>query len=339
MLRAKEIDELLVEVHSLLKSGVPLPEGLRAMESSTAPRRIRRAARLVSERLEQGESVPEAFERAKIGMPEHSLAVLRCAADADGLAPLVRHATEHGRRIRRHHHTMASAFIYPSILFMGILGLIAFIALLITPRFVDIFGQLGAELPQLTLTVIALSELLATVPGMFLLLLCFALAGLLLIQPLVVWLVGKAASIPGLGALASLSDTILLGRYVSLLLRRGLPLHEALRAAKGTLTLGRSRHALDTMAKLAEAGQPIAREMPTGTPSTAVFLMERGEQHGDLPGALEGIAEYCEQQFDLHSKRAAVLLEPLLLFAVAVVIGIVVFSLYLPLFYIPRLIV
>ncbi len=57
-----------------------------------------------------------------------------------------------------------------------------------------------------------------------------------------------------------------------------------------------------------------------------------GEETGDLPSLLTGIAEFYEQEVATMSKGLTGLIEPLMIIFVGGIVGVMVLALYLPIF-------
>jgi type IV pilus assembly protein PilC len=121
---------------------------------------------------------------------------------------------------------------------------------------------------------------------------------------------------------------------LSTLLQGGIPLVPAMETAGASMT---SRKVLNGVARAASRvreGQGLARSLEEQRifPDLAVEMMEVGESTGALPAMLNSVAEFYEEDVQTALGAAMALIEPILLIFMAVFVGGVLISLYLPIF-------
>lgn len=338
-LTGTDLDRLARELASYARCGVPMPAGLRRLESALRPGPMRDTVAALSNDLERGTALSDALARAGTGVPRDFVAMVRCGEIAGDLSSILQFSLDQSRRIKRHRSALITAMVYPVFVLLTLVAVTWIVMTLIVPRMKDIFQQLGAQLPGPTQFVMDLAAWVNSPAGAFVIL-------LLLAVPLLIVVNGRvrdrfaehAVQLPGMRGLVALSDTALYMNFVSRMVSRSVPLPEALRAASMAVWLKESRAALLRMSTAAEQGNPVSAHLSPDTPSTAAWLFARGEERGDLPAVCEGIAADCEERFDRLSKRAVAVLEPLLILLVALGVAYLLISLYLPLFSIPKIV-
>jgi type IV pilus assembly protein PilC len=81
-------------------------------------------------------------------------------------------------------------------------------------------------------------------------------------------------------------------------------------------------------------GQSLARSLETEKifPDLAVEMLEVGESTGALPAMLSSVAEFYEEDVQTALGAAMALIEPLILIVMAVFVGGILISLYMPIF-------
>ncbi|MEQ8819708.1 MAG: type II secretion system F family protein [Sumerlaeia bacterium] len=338
-LTLNELDRLTQELASLSRSDIPLPQGLRHLSQSLESGRLRTVAAESADELERGKSLADALAASSIQVPASYLALVRCAETTGDSRSLLEFAAEHSRRLRIHHAALATALLYPLLLTIGVMLLLTLLANTLVLEFFDIYAQLGAELPALTLLILNILRIFQGPGGIALALL---LIGALVFVAATPHMRDRAFQmmnwVPGARSLTQLSDAGLVMKFLSVALKYGAPLPMALEAAELAVAEGRTRRHLRQMSEAAERGQPTAPHLSPGTPATAAYLYEQGEQRGDLAAACGGIADYCEARFDRLSRRTAALFEPLMVLGIGVFMAIMLISLYLPLFSIPKVV-
>jgi type IV pilus assembly protein PilC len=98
-----------------------------------------------------------------------------------------------------------------------------------------------------------------------------------------------------------------------------------------------SRRILNGIAEAAvrvREGQPLAKALEAQRmfPDLSVEMIEVGESTGALPAMLNSVAEFYEEDVQTALGAAMSLIEPLILVVMAVVVGGILISLYLPIF-------
>jgi type IV pilus assembly protein PilC len=127
-------------------------------------------------------------------------------------------------------------------------------------------------------------------------------------------------------------------KFLERMLSRGVPLPAALGTGALAMNLPESRNALNAMSTAAVQGQKTGGHLGAATPAAAAWMYRQAEERGDLPATCGGIADYCEDRFERLSRRTIAVFEPFVILFVAVFVTLLVLSVYLPLFNIPKII-
>jgi type IV pilus assembly protein PilC len=76
----------------------------------------------------------------------------------------------------------------------------------------------------------------------------------------------------------------------------------------------------------------VAFEQTRLAPDMTVRMIEVGESSGDLPGMLEDVADFYDQEVENRLTAITILIEPVLMLAMGLVMAVIVVALYLPIF-------
>ena len=123
-------------------------------------------------------------------------------------------------------------------------------------------------------------------------------------------------------------------RMLSTLLAGGLPLVPSLETAGSSMS---SRSILNGIAEATmrvREGQPLAKSLEEQKlfPELSVEMIEVGESTGALPAMLNSVAEFYEEDVQTALGAALALIEPVILIFMAIFVGGVLISLYMPIF-------
>jgi len=218
-----------------------------------------------------------------------------------------------------------------------VLIMVVFLVTYVVPEFAKLFDNLGAKLPAMTVFMLAVG----TAAQKYIVFFAIGLA--LAIFLLWRWkntdrgaefIDGALMSMPLLGDIRLKYQVANLSRMLSTLLQGGIPLVPAMETAGASMT---SRKVLNGVARAASRvreGQGLAKSLEEQNifPDLAVEMMEVGESTGALPAMLNSVAEFYEEDVQTALGAAMALIEPILLIFMAVFVGGVLISLYLPIF-------
>ena len=201
----------------------------------------------------------------------------------------------------------------------------------IEPSMVKIFADFDTQLPTITRQVMRSTSSLESTDALLPLL---ALAALLVL--LLAWLqwTGRAkANLPVLKRLVRWIDAPVVLRVLALAARRDLPLPPTLRA----LALAHPKRSMRL--RVAAAARDVARGQPWADSLRRAGVIERAEaaildsaeRSGNLPWALDELAESLERRANHRLQALAQVVLPLSLVPAGVLIGLLVVAYFAPL--------
>jgi len=126
----------------------------------------------------------------------------------------------------------------------------------------------------------------------------------------------------------------LFARTLSTLLQGGLPLVPSLETAARSIASKRIAKAVFSSVTSVREGKGLAQSL-SGTkvfPALSIEMIEVGESTGALPGMLNSVAEFFEEDVQTALTAAMSLIEPAILIIMGVVVVVILIALYLPIF-------
>jgi type IV pilus assembly protein PilC len=273
---------------------------------------------------------PRVFSRLYVAMVE--------AGEAAGILDIVLDRVafqiEKQEAIRRR---IKSALVYPTmVLTFATLVLIGMLMFLV-PIFVKIFASLNGQLPTLTLYVVKVSHLLTHAPYV------------LLIIPLGLWSFFRWKRTESgrktwdrfkLRLPMKIGDTVMkvamarFSRTLSTLVAAGVDIIKALEITGQTAGNWVVEEALSGVRASVHEGVPIAQpliENPVFPPMVSQ-MVKIGEETGELEKMLSKIADFYEDEVDASVASLTAIIEPLMMIGVGCMVGLIIISMYLPMF-------
>jgi general secretion pathway protein F len=306
-------------IAALVSAGVPLE---RAVASSEALARgpLRDTLAEARTRLHEGESFAHALGAARGVVPGIVLGMLR-AGDRGSQLPLAleqvaRHLEQEAELIAR----VRQALAYPLLLAAVGVASVLVIGTVIVPRFAELLGDLGQELPPATRVLLVGSSLLSH----YWFLLIPAMAGMVAL-PLEI--VRRPASrrqmeetllaLPLIGSVRLALATSRIGRALGAMLAAGMPLLAALDAARDAVGDTAVARRLERARERVAAGAPVAEslERESALAPSALQLVHVGESSGRLGDMARRAGDLAAQEAERGLKTLVTLVEPALIVA------------------------
>lgn len=324
------------ELAALLRAGIPLVQSLDIVRQRAENPVLKAVLDDVFERVRGGAALSAAFEAQGDLFPGVYTASVLAGEKSGGLEEVLRRYIAYARVISSVRRRTISALVYPSILLLLSLVVVAVIVLQVVPEFGDFYAGMGAELPLATRILMSVSTALRE-SWLPILAASATVAGVLwrwLARP------GRRALLdrlllraPAVGSLARKFATSQLARTLATLLGGGIPLVGALDVAARSIG---NRHVAEQVAGVSREvreGRPLADSMAARGvfPPVAVRMVEVGESSGALQEMLNSTADFFDEEIETTLSRFMTLIEPVLLVVMGVVIAALLLALYWPL--------
>jgi type IV pilus assembly protein PilC len=229
------------------------------------------------------------------------------------------------------------SLVYPALLVSVVTVMLIFLITYVVPKFADLFNSLGAQLPAITVFMLAVG--LNAQKYAWVALVALVVGGFLLWR----WKQSDRGaeqidkfllSLPLVGEIRLKYQVANFSRILATLLQGGLPLVPAMETAGASMTSRQMLNGILAAAVHVREGNGLAKSMEAQKlfPDLAVEMLEVGESTGALPAMLGSVAEFYEEDVQTALGAAMALIEPIILIIMAVFVGGILISLYLPIF-------
>jgi type II secretory pathway component PulF len=340
----REVDAFTRQLGNLLAAGVPMSRALGILSreaTRTAPKKLWAT---IHDQVAGGMSLADALSLHPRAFSPIYVAMVR-AGETGGFLDIVldqiatfraREADLKGR--------VKGALVYPIILAVLAAGIMVFLLTFFIPRFSQMFAEFGGSLPALTRAIVATSQTLVRYGLVIVIgiaLLIFAIQRMLTKEEGRRTMERLFLRTPLFGTGVARFALVRFSRMLGTLVGAGVPLIASLRVAKEAIG---NQVLTDTVSESIEnvqKGQPLARSLENCRvlfPAAVIEMISVAEESGRLDQELIRLAGAYESELDRHLKMMVTLLEPALLFLMAVLVGTVVIGMLLPIFNLQELI-
>jgi general secretion pathway protein F len=328
---------LTQQLATLLRSGLPLEEALRAIAAQSESSELKALVLDLRSKILEGKSLSDALAGHPATFDQLYRATVGAGEASGKLDAVLNGLTSHLARRQRLSRKTSAAMVYPAVLtvvsILVVVGLLQFVV----PEIVVVFQGTGQKLPGLTEGLIATSEFLqAYWPWILgIALAAFAGARIALSNPALKrrWHLALMRA-PGLSRFIRGVETARLTRTLSILVGSGVALLESLRIATEVLGLIPNREALAEATQRVREGEALSRalEQSRRLPPITISLIASGEAAGNLAEMLENAAEEQETEIEAQTEILLSLFEPLLILVMGGAVLLIVLAMLLPIF-------
>jgi type IV pilus assembly protein PilC len=232
---------------------------------------------------------------------------------------------------------LAVSLVYPALLVTVVFGMLIFLVTYVVPQFAKLYQDMNAQLPQITLIMLNIgTHAQAYAP---------IAAIVVVVGVLALWQWKKTdrgaeqvdraiLKSPLLGDIWLKYQVANFSRMLSTLLAGGMPLVPSLETAGASMSSRRILNGVSEAVVRVREGQSLAKSLEEQKmfPDLSVEMIEVGESTGALPAMLNSVAEFYEEDVQTALGAAMALIEPMVLIIMAVFVGGILISLYLPIF-------
>ena len=324
------------QFNTLVKAGLPILKALDLLAERAAAPRLRPVLQDVRQRVREGALLSEALT-AQGSFPPVYVTVIAAGERSGNLTGVLDQYISYLRISTGFKKELLTALIYPSILVVAVIATMTFLVTYALPQFAKLYQDLGIQLPAMTQLMLNVSVPLR---DYFLVILA---AGAVVAAGIFIWTRSDQGAlaidrirpkIPVFGDIWLKSQISQFLRTLSTLLAGGTPLVAGLETSSQAIGSRLIATSVQSAAGKVREGRTLHESLAETrlVPDLALEMIEVGEASGALSAMLTSVAEFYEEEVSTRLQRTLIWISPVILVVMAVVVGFILISLYLPLF-------
>lgn len=324
------------QFNTLIKAGLPILKSLDLLAERAAAKRLRPILADVRKSVREGSLLSEALAQQGSFPPVYVTAIT--AGERSGnLSGVLDQYITYLRVSTGFRSRLITTLIYPAVLVITALFVLTYVVTEAMPKFAGLYHDLDVPLPTPTRILLGLALPLRHYFLLFLVLLGAAVVITLL------WSRSKSGGlaierikphIPIAGDVWVKTQVSQLLRTLSTLLTGGTPLVPALVTSAAAINSKLFASAVSEAAERVKEGKSLHESLARTElmPDMALEMIEVGEASGALSAMLTSVAEFYEEEVGTSLQRILSWIPIVVLLVMAVVVGFILISLYLPMF-------
>ncbi|MHB9120376.1 MAG: type II secretion system F family protein [Thermoanaerobaculia bacterium] len=328
------------ELLALVRAGLPILQSLDIMLERQKGN-FHEVLTEIRDKVKSGVALSDAFASYGDMFPAIYSTSLRAGERSGDLEGVLRRFLRYQKLIVALRKRVIGALVYPSVLVTLAIGMIFVMLTYVIPKFTEFFAGFGAELPIFTRFIIGLSH---AVRQNILLVVGVAIIAIFLIRRWSRTGAGGVAldrlklGIPFVGTVLHSFAIMQFTQSLGTLLGGGTPMVTALEIATQSVTNRFVAVRLERLAQAVREGEPLWRSLESTKVASdlAVEMIKVGESTGALVEMLTNVSEFYDEEIETRLARMIAMIEPMILVLLGVVIGVLLYAFYLPLFELSR---
>lgn len=342
-IKAAELALITRQLATLVGSGLPLEEALRATAAQADRPRLRSMITAVRARVMEGHTLADGLAQFPRAFPELYRATVGAGEHTGNLDLVLERLAEYTESRQQMQQKIQNALVYPVVLTVIATAVVVLLLTYVVPQVTEVFADIGQGLPPLTVGLIAVSDFLRD-HGIWLLLLIAA--GVIAFgygmrrEGFRYRVHALALRLPLISRVTRGVNAARFARTFSILAGSGVPVLEAMRIAAQVMSNLPMRAAVTDAATRVREGSGISKALEHSGqfPPMLMHLIASGENSGRLESMLERGALNQEREVQSLIDTSLAIFEPAMIVAMGTIVLVIVAAILLPIFELNQLV-
>ncbi|GAC1399716.1 MAG: type II secretion system F family protein [Thermoanaerobaculia bacterium] len=324
------------ELLALVKAGLPIIQSLDIMLERQKTPTFREVLTEIRDKIKSGIALSDAFASYGDLFPPIYSTSLRAGERSGDLEGVLRRFLRYQKMIFNLRKRVVGALIYPVILILLSSVMVFIMLTVVIPKFTEFFAGFDAQLPPFTRAMIALAMFLRT----NLVLVLVGVVGSAFVFRQWITTAGRTLwdrfklQVPLVGGIFHRFAILQFTQSLGTLLSGGTPMVPALEIASQSITNQAVSSRVFGIVQNVREGEPLWRSLESTRviSDLAVEMIKVGESTGALTEMLANVSEFYDEEIESRLGRMVAAIEPLILVFMGLVIAVLLYAFYLPLF-------
>lgn len=333
----KELVIFTRQFSTMIDAGLPLVQGLEILAAQAENPHFKEVLREVKEKVESGSTFADALRDHPKVFDDLYVQLVQAGEIGGILDTILQRLAVYIEKAEALKRKVKGAMIYPSIVLVVALGVVAVLLIFVTPVFEEMFAAAGGDLPGPTQLIVNLSDWLRAYIFHLLGGVAAAVIGFRLFARTQVGqrLIDRGLlKAPLFGDLLRKVAVARFSRTLGTMLSSGVPILDAMEVTAKTAGNTVLEQAIFTVrAKISEGRTIVQPLAEVGVfPQMVVEMIGVGEATGAMDAMLGKIADFYEDEVDAAVSALTSMIEPILIVFMGGIVGFFVAAMYLPIF-------
>jgi len=337
-INTKKLTFALTQVSTYVKAGIPLVDAVRILAKQTSDKIEKKVYDRIVYDLVTGQNFSEALESQSDVFPKLLINMVKTAELTGDLPTVLDEMSDYYKSIEETKKQMITALLYPSIIFIAAIAVVTFCLLYVVPTFTTMYETNNAALPGITLVTLGLSNF---VQNYWLIVLGFILiVGIIYnqcyknIKSFRKTMQTIYMRIPVIGNIIIYNEVTMFTKTFASLINHNVNITQTMevlsKISDNEIYKDIIYETIDTLSKGGKISESFRGKW--AFPIVAYEMLVTGETTGQLGLMMEKVAEHYEQLHRNSVTALKSLVEPITIIFLAVTVGFILISMFIPMF-------
>ena len=337
-MKDKDLNFFLTQLSTYIKAGITLVDAISILSKQAKSKKVKNLYNRLVFELNSGETLSEAFAKQGNVFPRLLINMVKTSELTGNLTGVLDDMAAYYKTKYENRKQIISAMTYPSVIFVVAVVVLVYIILYVVPEFTDMYSQIGSELPTITVVIVNISDFLAT-NLLYVILVIVAVIAILVIlfkyvmkfRYAVQWLL---MHIPVVKDIIIYNEVIMFTKTFASLINYDVFITDSMEIL-GKITDNEIYKLLirDAVINLSNGNSvSLAFKDHWAFPVIAYEMLVTGERTGRLGSMMTQVSDYYNTEQKNLITQLKSLIEPIMIIFLAVVVGIVLLAVIVPMF-------
>lgn len=337
-MRDKDLTFFLTQLSTYIKAGIPLVDSIAILSKQAKDKKTKNLYNRLVFELTTGETLSEALNKQGAVFPKLLINMVKTSELTGNLTGVLDDMADYYKTSDENRKQIISALTYPAVIFVVAIIVLVYIILYVVPEFTDMYSELGSDLPPILVAIMALSDFLAA-NLLYVILIILATFTILIIlyknvnsfRYAVQWLL---MHIPVVKNIIIYKEVIMFTKTFASLINYDVFITDSMEIL-GKITTNEVYKMLirDAVVNLSNGnGVSLAFKDHWAFPVIAYEMLLTGERTGRLGTMMQKVSDYYNNEQKNLVTQLKSLIEPVMIIFLAVVVGIVLLAVVVPMF-------
>lgn len=328
----------LTQLSTYIKAGIPLVDAVRILSKQSVNLNEKRAYQRLVYDLLKGENLSDAMMRQENKFPKLLVNMVKTAEMTGDLPTILDDMADYYTAMEETRKQMISAMTYPVIVLLLAIAVLIFMLVYLVPQFVQMFESQDATLPAITLFIIGASNFLKENYIWIILILGIFIGGFIYlyknIKPFKKGIQTALMHVPVFGNIIIYNEVANFTKTFASLLNHGVFITDSMeilsKITNNEVYKKIIAKSLDNLGK----GEAISKAFKGewAFPVVAYEMLVTGENTGQLGVMMEKVANHFQSLHKSLVNQIKSLIEPIMIIILAVIVGVILLSIVVPMF-------
>ena len=337
-MKDKDLNFFLTQLSTYIKAGIPLIDSINILAKQARNKKIKNLYNRLVFELTTGETFSEALNKQGAVFPKLLINMIKTSEMTGDLPTVLDDMADYYKTIDENRKQIISAMTYPTVIFIIAIVVLVYIVLFVVPEFTDMYAQIGSKLPPITTMIVSLSDFLAA-NLLYVILVIIAIFTILMILYKNVttfryWTQWTLMHIPVVKNIIIYKEVIMFTKTFASLINYDVFITDSMEIL-GKVTSNEIYKNLirDAVINLSNGnGVSPAFKDNWAFPPIAYEMLLTGERTGRLGAMMAKVSEYYNAEQKNLITQLKSLIEPVMIIFLAVIVGIVLLAVVVPMF-------